>query len=113
LGSSGKQRFGGIPAAERSGRKEKEEKSMIKAIGAVLMSAVFLAFMSGAVMSQATKPDHPAKPDHPKTEQMKPGEMKHEGMKPGEKKPDHPQGQMKPDHPQSPKPDHPKHEHPK
>jgi hypothetical protein len=104
-------RFGGITVAGRSGRKEKEEKPMIKTIGAVLMSAVFFAFMSTAGMAQATKPEHPAKPEHPKAEQTKPDHPQADSTKP-----DHPQtAPTKPEHPKSehPKSDHPKQEHPK
>jgi len=80
---------------------------MIKAIGAVLMAAVFLVFLSGgSILAQQAKPEHPAKTEHPKADPAKPDHPKAE-----QPTPDHPKAEpAKPDHP---RPDKPKHEHPK
>jgi len=68
---------------------------MIKAISAVLMSALLLVFLSGCKQEQPSKP-----------EQAKPGQQKTEPAKPEPAKPEHPKAEPG-------KPEHPKTEHPK
>ena len=79
---------------------------MIRAMSRVLLAAVFLVSMSGWSMAQQAKPEHPAKTEPPKAEQVKP-----EHPKTTPAKPEHPKADpAKPEHPtaQQPKPDHPK-----
>jgi hypothetical protein len=84
---------------------------MIKAMSRMLLSAALLVFLSGVGMAQTAKPDHPAKTEPPKAEQVKP-----EHPKADPAKPDHPKAeQKKPEHPKAEqkKPEQPKAEHPK
>jgi outer membrane biosynthesis protein TonB len=83
---------------------------MIKALGALLMSAALLVFLSGASLAQTTKPEHPSKTEHPKA-----APAKTEHPKAEQSKPEHPKADpAKPEHPKAePKPEHPKSEHPK
>jgi hypothetical protein len=74
----------------------KETQTMIKALGAVLMSAALLVFLSGSSLAQTAKPEHPLTPEHPKADPAKP---------------EHPKGYpAKPEHPKADpaKPEHPK-----
>jgi len=84
---------------------------MIKAMSRVLLSAALLVFLSGVSLAQTAKPEHPAKTEPPKAEQVKP---EHPKAEPG--KAEHPKADPgKAEHPkaQQPKPEHPKTEHPK
>ncbi len=80
---------------------------MIKAIGAVLMSAMLIVFLSGCGQSeQPAKPQPPAKTEQPKAAPPKAAAPKAEPAKP------------EPPKAEQPKPEHPtgepsKHEHPK
>ncbi|MDD2900912.1 MAG: hypothetical protein PHU44_00585 [Syntrophales bacterium] len=114
--SSGRGRNGDYINVIKNHLEKRRMKTMIKAINRILLAGALLAFMSGAVMSQTSKPEKPSKPEHPKAEQMKPGKMKPGEMKPGEMKPEKMMpGQMKQEHqqPGQQKPDHPTSEHPK
>jgi hypothetical protein len=84
---------------------------MIKALGAVLMSAALLVFLSGSSLAQTAKPEHPSKPEPPKAAPAKP-----EHPKADPAKPEHPKATpAKPEHPKADpaKPEQPKAEHPK
>ncbi len=74
---------------------------MIRAISVIFLSAVFVAFLTGSSLGQATKPEHPTKTEEPKVEQPKEEEKKPEHPKAEEKKPEHPKAEEK-------KPEHPK-----
>ena len=74
---------------------------MIKAMSRMLLAAALLVFLSGLGMAQTAKPDHPAKTEPPKAEQVKPDHPKAE---PG--KAEHPKAA--PGKPELPKAEHPK-----
>jgi hypothetical protein len=76
---------------------------MIKTIGAVLMSAVFLVFLSGCGQSdQPAKPGQPAKAEHPTAAPAKPDQPKAEHPTAAPAKPEHPKAEpAKPEHPKS------------
>lgn len=78
---------------------------MIKAMSRVLLSAALLVFLSGVGMAQTAKPEHPAKTEPPKSEQVKPEHPKAE-----QKKAEHPKADPKAE---EKKHEHPKAEHPK
>ena len=80
---------------------------MIKAMGAVLLSALLLIFLSGCGQSeQPAKPGQPPKAEHPTAAPAKPEAPKAEPAKP-----EHPTtAPAKPEHPKAEpgKPEHPK-----
>jgi hypothetical protein len=85
---------------------EKRRHIMIRAISVIFLAAVFVAFLTGSSLGQATKPEHPTKTEEPKAEEKKPEHPKAE-----EKKPEHPKAEeKKPEHPKAEekKPEHPK-----
>ena len=94
---------------------------MIKALGAVLMSVALLVFLSGASLAQTTKPEHPAKAEHPKAaaseartspkaDPSRPSTRRQTLQRPSTRS-----SRGKAEHPKADpaKPDHPKSEHPK
>ena len=79
---------------------------MIKAMSRMLLAAALLVFLSGVGMAQTAKPEHPAKIEPPKAEQVKPEHPKADPAKPEHSKAEHPKAEQK-------KPEHPHAEHPK
>lgn len=67
---------------------------MIRALGAILLSAALVVFLSGASLAQTAKPEHPSTKEPPKAEEKKPEHPKAD-PKAGEKKPEHPKADPK------------------
>jgi len=83
--------FSAVSVNDPAGKKRRN-KTMLKAVSAVIMSVLLLVFLSGCGQSdQPAKPQPPAKAEQPKAAPAKPEQPQADPAKP----------------------DHPKHEHPK